>query len=646
MLAKLHGLSETSIRFFFPYVPETKGNESGLNAQTENTDRMPLSQHPRIAVIADAHFHDLCADYGFPGIMQGDRRLTFRLLADTARSTRVFNESYFAFHHALEEIAASGIRHVVLLGDYSDDGQVETVNGVKRVLDSYMARFGMRFYATVGNHDIFGAAGRHRAKRFMNEDGTYSILSSDPHMRDRGAHSVIASDRMYCQGYPDGLDAMADFGFYPQPGDLHWETPFGTDGDPAARRYEVHSPDGRTTRALMDASYLVEPFPGVWLLMIDANVFVPVDGVAPGDEGDLADSTSAGWNAMLVHKRFVLDWMKDVARRARLEGKCLLTFSHYPVLDPLDSTVDDEVALLGRTGMSERIPGARVAEALIEAGIDIHFSGHLHVNDTARYGSEDRFLINVAMPSLVAFPGAYKVITLCEQRLEIETIGIDSMRLDADVRQAYAREIVPARLEAGGLLDVDDYGGFLFEHLGHLVGRRYLKREWPKDMAELIRNLSLTDVALLTLMDEPVTAADAIDVVAAARSDAGLQERLAKRLTEAGAAVAQLSGISVMEFLADWYRLRMGSELAFDWISKERMAAYTAVGQLFADGVLGDTDTAQGRFALIFRMFEKYASGLPSGNFSIDRTTGAISRNDPGSVGKSAAVIWGEASGR
>jgi hypothetical protein len=90
----------------------------------------------------------------------------------------------------------------------------------------------------------------------------------------------------------------------------------------------------------------------------------------------------------------------------------------------------------------------------------------------------------------------------------------------------------------------------------------------------------------------------------------------------------------------------MGSELAFDWIAEERMAAYTAVGQLFADGVLDDTDTAQGRFALIFRMFEKYASGLPSGNFSIDRTTGAISRNDPGSVGKSAAVIWGEASGR
>ena len=95
--------------------------------------------------------------------MQGGRRLTFRLLADTARSTRVFNESYFALHHALDGIAASVF--TTLLGDYSDDGQVETVQGVKKVLDSYAARYGMRFYATVGNHDIFGASGRHRAKR-------------------------------------------------------------------------------------------------------------------------------------------------------------------------------------------------------------------------------------------------------------------------------------------------------------------------------------------------------------------------------------------------------------------------------------------------------------------------------------------------
>ena len=124
------------------------------------------------------------------------------------------------------------------------------------------------------------------------------------------------------------------------------------------------------------------------------------------------------------------------------------------MLDPLDGTADEEVSLLGRTGMSARIPFLAVAEALIGAGIDVHFSGHLHVNDTAQYRNGDRFLVNVAVPALVAFPGAYKVITIGERRLDIETVGIDDMPLNPQLRQTYDREIVPSGLDAGGMLDV------------------------------------------------------------------------------------------------------------------------------------------------------------------------------------------------
>ena len=116
--------------------------------------------------------------------------------------------------------------------------------------------------------------------------------------------------------------------------------------DPAKRLYSVCSDDGQNQYRLMDASYLVEPVPGLWLLMIDANVFEPRNGeFAKGDAGAFVDSTNAGWNAMLKHKRFVLDWAKDVAARAKREGKQLLAFSHYPMLDMLNGTADDELAL-------------------------------------------------------------------------------------------------------------------------------------------------------------------------------------------------------------------------------------------------------------------------------------------------------------
>ena len=379
----------------------------------------------------------------------------------------------------------------------------------------------------------------------------------------------------------------------------------------------------------MDASYLVEPFPGVWLLMIDANVFVPIDGVAPGEDGDLADSTGAGWNAMLVHKPFVLDWMADVSRRARLEGKCLLAFSHYPVLDPLDGTWGDEVDLLGRTGMSERIPVEAVGKAMIEAGIDIHFSGHLHVNDTSQYRSGERFVTNVAMPSLVAFPGAYKVLAIGGQSLDIETVGIEAMPLHDDLRQGYRREVVPSRLEAGGLLDVDDYGGFLFEHIGHLVGRRYLKREWPKDIAALIRSLDLADLAALALIEEPATTEDVVAAIAAARDDVSVQQRLAVGLAECGTEIGVLRAMPALAFLADWYRVRMGSELALEWIGADKIRSYLAVGQLFADRDGQKPNAVQAQFIVIFRMFTRYLGGLPSRNFRIARKSGAIEPWEP-----------------
>ena len=60
---------------------------------------------------------------------------------------------------------------------------------------------------------------------------------------------------------------------------------------------------------------------------------------------------------MLRHKPFVLDWMAEVAARARAGApKRLLAFSHYPALDPLGPARDDERALFGETGLARRAP--------------------------------------------------------------------------------------------------------------------------------------------------------------------------------------------------------------------------------------------------------------------------------------------------
>jgi 3',5'-cyclic AMP phosphodiesterase CpdA len=92
----------------------------------------------------------------------------------------VFNESSSALRYTLDDVAVQGIHHVVLLGDYSDDGQTATMTGLRTLLDDYARRHGMQFYAVPGNHDIFGPGGRHRSKRFLNARGGHDLITSNP----------------------------------------------------------------------------------------------------------------------------------------------------------------------------------------------------------------------------------------------------------------------------------------------------------------------------------------------------------------------------------------------------------------------------------------------------------------------------------
>ncbi|ATU95925.1 hypothetical protein BLM14_29830 (plasmid) [Phyllobacterium zundukense] len=585
---------------------------------------MSSSKFPPIAVIADAHFHDLYGDYDFDGIDIAGRGMTARRLTDTVRSTRVFNESYQALRAALDTVVARGIRHVVLLGDYSDDGQVATLAALRKLLDGYSQNHGLVFTATVGNHDIFGPKGRHHAKRLLNQDGTYTITASDGEFVDDDADGMVVTSKMYCPGYPAGLQALPDIGFFRRQTDLHWETPFGTDEDPAKRLYTVRSADGRNVYQLMDASYLVEPIAGLWLLMIDANVFEPRNGdFAEGDAGAFVDSTNAGWNAMLKHKRFVFDWAKDVAARAQREGKQLLTFSHYPMLDMLDGTADDERALIGRTSSTERTPSGEVASAVIDAGLRTHFSGHLHVNDTARAQKDSGSLVNIGVPSLVAFPPAFKVVTPGD-KLQVETVSLDHLPIDPAINDQYRIEINLTGKKVGRMLDAADYGEFLSEHVDQLVMHRYLRREWPKDMARIMPQLKLGDLLALSLCAQPVAVDDAVAVIHAQRARDDMMTAMQALAEASGITIERLDAIPVLGLLGDWYRLRMGSEMALDRISPERLAAYSFLIGIYAGSVAIEMGGAQESFARMLRMMGCYLSGLPSRNFTVDLASGEV----------------------
>ncbi|KQV41794.1 MULTISPECIES: metallophosphoesterase [unclassified Rhizobium] len=507
---------------------------------------MPIRTLPSVAVIADAHFHDTAADFGFPGIEIDGRRMTMRSWSDTRESTRVFNESAEALHAALEEVRQRRIRHVVLLGDYTDDGQRTTTETLRAILQRHSDAHGTAFYALPGNHDIFGPRGRHHTKAFLTENGRSLSVSSDARFANE---RVVFSDRMYCEGYPAGLDPMAAFGYFRRSEYLHWETPFGLSDAPEDRVYEVHSPDGCNVYQLMDASYLVEAETGLWLLMIDANIFEPLDGAfEAGEEAAFTDSTAGGWNALLRAKPFLINWIADVNRRARAQGKTLLAFSHYPALDPFDGATGAERTLFGETNVVRRTPRKAVEDALLRAGLSNHFSGHLHVEGVTRRGEGERTLTNVAVPSLVAFPPAFKVVHPAGQEIAVETVEMSGLPVSRRLCQGYRQETVLAGEEQDPAFAAESYGVFLRGHKRALVRYRYFAKEWPADIVAVIADKTVADVVGL------------------------LGERSGH---------PQATTLPMFELIADWYCLRQGATLALPHIEPERLALYRALAERF-----------------------------------------------------------------
>ncbi len=518
-----------------------------------------------VAVIADAHFHDPAGDFGGAGVLVDRVRLALRSWHDTRTAARAFNETAPALTAALERIAAMGLRHVILAGDYTDDGQVENTHRLAALLHRFEVSDGLQFYAIPGNHDLYGPHGKHVSIRFVTGIGETALVTSDPEQASEA--NAVLTPAMRCAGQPEALLPMRHFGLFRQPGYLHWETPFGLDDKPGARMYLAHSADGTINQPLTDASYLVEPEAGLWLLMLDANVFEPRTGRhdATRKKAFLGPS-DAGWNAVLRVKPFLLDWVRDVTDRAKSLGKTLITVSHYPVLDPFEDSAGSELALFGPTTITRRTPGPQVAEALIAAGVRWHMGGHMHVNATTHQTTAAGALTDLSLPSLVAFPPAFKVLHVSPDFVTAQTLTLDTLPADLQLSALYRRE--------GRQAHALPFGAFLAKQRLANVQERRLPHDWPPEILALLADKSATFLAELT--------GDGADALAQRH----------------GLTPETLTACAAIDLITDSYLLKAAGPLAINWIAPDRLMLIRA---LAADGADASADPALGPRAFVQR---------------------------------------------
>jgi 3',5'-cyclic AMP phosphodiesterase CpdA len=549
-------------------------------------------QQPRIAFLPDIHFHDIYADFavdGFTGIAinELDKNMSIRSMAAQIHSTRLFNENYFALITALDDIADKGIKLVALPGDFTDDGQPIQLQGLKKILDSYAKKHAMRFFAIPGNHDPvrpFKTAGG--KPDFLDAQGKEVNIYSPDHQQcltpSTGDKALICSKKIAQTGYQEILNTMAPYGLMPDKRDILWETPFSSSIADSALKQRTYSQCSKNDRSqctpVPDLSYLVEPIEGIWLLAIDANVYIPklING-----EFQFLGSGNAGYNKVLTDKPFLMKWIRHIVKRAKKEKKTLIAFSHFPMGEFYDGQTASIQALFGKDAFQlVREPFVKTRNMLAETGLRLHIGGHMHMNDTSINQSKNNTLVNIQAPSIAAYRPAYKLVSIDEDYAKIDTITLDNVLNFDSLFPAYRKEhdyltrTNSSQLWDKAILETPDYHSFNKAHLQALAKWRFIPKEWPKSFRNALLELSLLEVVTLREHRRNNTCIVTAETIKLC---------LAKKITplQLNKTLAQdLQRKSVLNFITDFYLVRNAGSLAFKDITPSTKQTYQTVSAI------------------------------------------------------------------
>ncbi|WP_225444250.1 metallophosphoesterase family protein [Echinicola arenosa] len=595
----------------------------GAAMQLVSTNMTLLAQTTRteIAFLSDIHLQDVHADLNsaeFKGVLnpKTGKFATIRTMQSQLNSTRLFNENYFAFISALEDLKEREIQLVVLPGDFTDDGQPMNVIALKKILDQYAEDAGMRFFLTTGNHDPVKPFGGIAGKRdFLGKEGAEQAIAGAEGLFDR---QTAITEQINYWGYSDITGALRDFGFFPNEKDLFWSHPFqelevdNYDFQKAKESSDFKNrvyPIGDSSQTLPDASYVVEPVEGIWLLALDGNVYTPSKNEWKG--------SSVGFNQAAIHKRHQLDWIEKVVHEADKRGKTLISFSHYPLMEFHDGASDDMKSLFGEQKFQlARVPSLETTKLYAKAGIRLHFAGHMHINDTGIYhdSTESHVLFNIQVPSLAAFPPAYKTLkTLNTSSFEIETIQLKEVENMTEFFDLYRMEYdwlsqnQDPRIWDSTILASQDYLDYTRNHLIGLTRSRFIPSDWPENLAVLLQNLTDSDFKAWSEMDKN-------------EGEAFLYEKVENFKAE------MIDQVPAQSIIDDFYLLKNGDELGKELIASERLSYYEELIPMVIskDAIQGQSINAQ--LIQFFVIFDKLLHSLPSDHFSIDLKSNGIQK--------------------
>ena len=378
----------------------------------------------KIGVVSDVHIFDAVRLGGVAGEPAYEAAL--------AKDRKALLQSQALLDAALDKLVAAGNQVILVTGDLTKDGEQFSHENFRAAIAKVQAK-GIKVLLVPGNHDMNNPYGQHGSIYFEQNSMGADVGSLAPFMEQVSGskqYNVASFDEFY-----------ADFGF-----------------------------KGAVARDKSSFSYVTEPVPGLWVMALDiANTSLldaPAKWATPEGEQDYPRT---GGSLLAPERQATFAWAKQMAARAKAEGKVLLTMSHFGGVEHFpgqNSLIPDYVidgagkasylkglswkpymesyiksdgsqGALGYNSSSEYI-----SAELAKAGIPLLFTGHFHANDIAqRRYADGSFLIDVQTGATVSYPASYRQLELDLQQKKL-TIHTDSQQVQERVPDAALEKLV------------------------------------------------------------------------------------------------------------------------------------------------------------------------------------------------------------
>ena len=172
------------------------------------------------------------------------------------------------------------------------------------------------------------------------------------------------------------------------------------DNDWFAENYVNYGYGGSSEREKTTLTYACEPIDGLVVIGIDS-----------GKDGIVSSTT--------------LNWVKDNAETAKANGKRVIAMMHHPLI-PHFTGVDTFI----ETAVVDAYETVR--NTLVDAGVKVVFTGHIHTSDIAKDWNADmsKYIYDVNTGSLISYPCDYREATLSDDlsKMTITTGHISTLK--------------------------------------------------------------------------------------------------------------------------------------------------------------------------------------------------------------------------